>query len=340
MKYPFLFLVFVFFMTDVNAQNCFSIGSSKSDVKSVQGTPTSLMKLMDSEIWSYDYSTVTFDLGIVAGYSNTSKNLKICSTSKGYSNSKCFSIGSTKDAIRSIQGTPTSIIKLMDSEIWSYEYSSVTFDAGVVSGYSNISKNLKICSEENRTYNTEPDKIDRKISSESSQNSVDEQDVGFDPFIGQISSNVIFRTDPSQSSTKIKTLNSGSQVYVYSRNAINGYYKVIDIMTSSVGWVHSDYVNHIQDVDVNQGGAFQSTGYTSSFNSEVKIRNKSSYSIKLVVGDETFTVSPNSSKTVNIKPGRSYYIASAPGVIPASGYQSFESNNGYEWEFWVSTTKY
>jgi len=169
---------------------------------------------------------------------------------------------------------------------------------------------------------------------------VENQDVGFDPFLGQTTSSVNFRSGPSSSDSKIKTLSAGSTVYVYSNKSINNYYKAIDVMTSQIGWVHKNYVKYVQDVDVNEKGAFQSTGYTSSYNSEVSIRNKSSYTIKLVVGEETFTLSPNSTKSVKVKPGRKYYIATAPGVIPASGYQSFQSNNGYEWEFWVQTSRY
>ena len=167
--------------------------------------------------------------------------------------------------------------------------------------------------------------------------SVDNQDVEFDPFLGQTTSSVNFRSGPSSGKSKIKALSAGSTVYIYSKKSINNYYKAIDVMTSQIGWVHKNYVKYVQDVD--EKGTFQSTGYTSSYNSEVSIKNKSSYTIKLVVGEETFTLSPNSTKSVKVKPGRKYYIATAPGVIPASGYQSFQSNNGYEWEFWVQTSR-
>lgn len=165
------------------------------------------------------------------------------------------------------------------------------------------------------------------------------QDVGFDPFLGQTTSAVNFRNGPSSSSGKIKTLSAGITIYVYSDQSVNGYYKAIDVMTSDIGWVYKKYVQYVQDIEVSESGAFQSTGYSSNYNSEVNIENKSSYTIKLIVDTETFTLSPNSTKKLDIKPGRKYYIASAPGVIPASGYQSFESNNGYEWSFWVSTTR-
>lgn len=166
------------------------------------------------------------------------------------------------------------------------------------------------------------------------------QDVGFSPFLGTTTASVNLRSDPSLEGTKIKTLSKDSKIFVYSRTAINDFYKTIDIKTSQIGWIHKNYVKYIEDIEVSESGMFQSTGYNSSYNSEVSIKNSSSYTIKLIVGDDTFSLSPNSTEKVAVKPGRKYYIATAPGVIPASGYQSFQSNNGYEWKFWVETSRY
>lgn len=51
-----------------------------------------------------------------------------------------WTIGSDKLEVKRIQGTPTAII----GDTWSYEYSSISFTNGRVSGYSDISKNLKV----------------------------------------------------------------------------------------------------------------------------------------------------------------------------------------------------
>ncbi|WP_161598245.1 SH3 domain-containing protein [Maribacter flavus] len=167
-----------------------------------------------------------------------------------------------------------------------------------------------------------------------------DQELKFNPFLGQTSTAVNFRTGPSSSYSKITTLAPGSTLYVYSNETIDGYYKAIDIMSNEIGWVHNKYVIYAEAIEVNETGMFQSTGYSSNYNSEVNVENKSSYTIKLIVDSETFILSPNTTKMLNINPGRKYYIASAPGVIPASGYQTFESNNGYEWSFWVSTSRH
>ena len=184
-------------------------------------------------------------------------------------------------------------------------------------------------------------KTTKKSSSTTSskKNSTYSQEVGFNPFLGQTSTVVNFRTEPSSTYSKISTLPAGSTLYVYSDETIDGYFKAIDVMSNEIGWVHNKYVTYVEAIEVNEKGMFQSTGYSSNYDSEVNVENKSSYPIKLIVDTQTFTLSPNTTKKLDIKPGRKYYIASAPGVIPASGYQSFESNNGYEWSFWVSTTR-
>jgi len=68
------------------------------------------------------------------------------STDKPLSVGRHFALGSTKDEVLAIQGTPTSIIDGGGvGDIWSYGYSSVDFTSdGVVKGYSNISRNLHI----------------------------------------------------------------------------------------------------------------------------------------------------------------------------------------------------
>ncbi|MBL7968051.1 MAG: SH3 domain-containing protein [Prolixibacteraceae bacterium] len=320
-----------------SSSDCFEIGSSESTVRNIQGTPTSINDYDYFVVWNYGSSSVKFENGKVKSYDNLSNNLRICKSTSNYtSSSSCFEIGSSESEVRNIQGTPTSINDYDYFVVWNYGSSSVKFESQRVKSYNNLSRNLKICDSNN-------------ISNNSSQNNyrnqkettyTDNYDVGFNPFIGQTNSNVNFRTGPSQSNSVIKNLSSGTQVYVYSNKSINGFYKAIDIMTSDIGWIHKDYVSYIQNVDINESGAFQSTGYISSYNSEVIIRNKSTYIIKLVVENETFSLNPNSTKKVNIKPGNKYYIATAPGVTPASGHQEFESNNGYEWEFWVETRRY
>lgn len=60
--------------------------------------------------------------------------------------SNYFSIGSTKDEVKSIMGTPTGTFKYIfgDEETWHYGNSDVHFKNGKVIEYSNVARNLRI----------------------------------------------------------------------------------------------------------------------------------------------------------------------------------------------------
>ena len=52
-----------------------------------------------------------------------------------------------------------------------------------------------------------------------------------------------------------------------------------------------------------------------------------------------YEIPKESYKTLTISPGRKDYLATAPGVIPASDTQSFESYSKLEWDFWIETRR-
>lgn len=128
----------------------FTIGSSLDHVRRLQGTPTSITKfeLLGQEIWTYGYSRITFKNSRVQQYSNASYNLKVMLLPSPMFSSKApfFMLGSTKDEVLYQQGTPSSIstFELLNQEVWTYDYSRITFKQGQVHEYSNASHNLRV----------------------------------------------------------------------------------------------------------------------------------------------------------------------------------------------------
>jgi hypothetical protein len=114
----------------------FTLYSSQDEVRAVQGAPTAQL----ATAWRYGSSTVNFSNGVVVGYSNASKNLKVRVTPASPLSAVTFEVGSTQDTVLAAQGTPTSIV----GNRWRYESSTVDFQDGVVSSYSNISNNLRV----------------------------------------------------------------------------------------------------------------------------------------------------------------------------------------------------
>lgn len=124
-------------LTDAtHPQGYFTIGSGKEDVLAVQGTPDSII----GSSFSYRYSSISFQNNRVSGWSNISKNLRVRMISNSSRSENYFTLGSTKDDVVKIQGTPDSII----GNSYGYGYSSISFQGNSVVGWSNISKNLKV----------------------------------------------------------------------------------------------------------------------------------------------------------------------------------------------------
>jgi hypothetical protein len=64
----------------ISSPNFITIGSSKSDVARIQGTPKSIedLSFIDQEIWNYDYyNSITFKNGRVSEWNNSNGKLKV-----------------------------------------------------------------------------------------------------------------------------------------------------------------------------------------------------------------------------------------------------------------------
>ena len=118
----------------------FALGSSRDEVLSVQGTPTSV----ESNRWMYELSSVDFADGKVEGYANVSRNLRVrlepqgdvtAARTRGY-----FTLGSTTNEVVAVQGTPTSV----QGRRFRYESSYVDFANGRVESYYSASRNLHV----------------------------------------------------------------------------------------------------------------------------------------------------------------------------------------------------
>jgi predicted Ser/Thr protein kinase len=115
----------------------FTMGSTKDEVLAIQGTPDSII----GTSFSYGFSRVDFQGNRVSSWSSIGKNLKVqLAPTSRVAVKQFFTMGSTKDEVLAIQGTPDSII----GTSFSYGFSRVDFQGDKVSSWSNISKNLKV----------------------------------------------------------------------------------------------------------------------------------------------------------------------------------------------------
>lgn len=77
----FLSLLFIFISYNyLYSQSCIEIGSSKKEVRKVQGIPTAIHKYdaLGIEVWDYELSSITFKKERMDEYENIQHNLRLC----------------------------------------------------------------------------------------------------------------------------------------------------------------------------------------------------------------------------------------------------------------------
>ena len=98
-----------------------STGSTLGEVYSIQGIPT----VTEGETWHYGKSQIRFAQGKVTSWKEHPDNpLRIAGSPFVRSPERHFNIGSTKDEVRAIQGTPVSETE----SVWDYAPSRVYFE--------------------------------------------------------------------------------------------------------------------------------------------------------------------------------------------------------------------
>lgn len=119
----------------------FTLGSSERDVLRVQGPPDR----RSGGRWVYGLSEVRFQDGRVVGYDNFDGRLRVVlrpseKSGTGGPPGDFFTLGSTKDDVVRVQGTPTGV----RGPVWHYGFSSVRFFEDRVVDFDNSFGNLKI----------------------------------------------------------------------------------------------------------------------------------------------------------------------------------------------------
>jgi uncharacterized protein YgiM (DUF1202 family) len=154
-------------------------------------------------------------------------------------------------------------------------------------------------------------------------------------YLGWTTTQVNFRSGPGTEYDIISSLKPGSQVFISSTIAENGFYNVIDIATDKEGYLHKSYIKLGDQVVSNDAGIFSMEGKSTSQNPQLEIYNNTTLTMTLKLNNEKYFFSPQEKKTINYTSGNCNYRASAPGVTPNIGYEIFENYGVYSWEFYI-----
>ena len=127
----------------------FTIGSSKAEVRKIQGNPISTSKWIEgSELWNYsNISSIEFKSAKVQAWTNIGGSLKVrLVPGPNATTSRLFSLGSHKDDVARLQKTPPFSIHIANGrETWLFSGGSVDFSisSGRVIFYENTDGSLK-----------------------------------------------------------------------------------------------------------------------------------------------------------------------------------------------------
>ncbi len=158
-------------------------------------------------------------------------------------------------------------------------------------------------------------------------------------YLGTITKQVNFREGSSTEDNIISFLKPNSDVFIISLETENDYYNVIDIATDREGYVHKSFVKIGKLVSKSNESVFTPTGQSSNYDPEVKIFNNTSKTLTLKLNTQLYYFSPYETKNITLSPEKYDFRASAPGVIPYIGTERLKSNQGYSWEFYISTSR-
>lgn len=129
-----------------------TLGSPREEVFRVQGTPDRVTRYdsLQQETLYYNNSLIELTDNVVTGYSNLDGTLKVAvmpvDLPEGRSASDNWTIGSDRNDVFKVQGTPTqiSLDQSLCREVLHYGESTVELKNGFVAGYDNLAQNLRV----------------------------------------------------------------------------------------------------------------------------------------------------------------------------------------------------
>lgn len=154
-----------------------------------------------------------------------------------------------------------------------------------------------------------------------------------------VSQNANLRDAPSKSSNIIGVVIQENMVVLLDRESKDGWYNVIDIETSKEGWLHQSTLKITLAKNPKQEQLFQAETLSYFTEPEIAVQNASYLNINLKIGNQLIVIPANSNKSLKISQGTYKYYATAPGVFPSLGTQTFNNSNIYSWKFWVVTSR-
>jgi len=154
-------------------------------------------------------------------------------------------------------------------------------------------------------------------------------------YLGYTNDKVNLRDGAGTEFSVLRELPKFSNLFIFNKTLVNNYYHVIDIETSTEGYVYKDYVEFDKVVPKSNEKIFQPSGKISSLNPEISITNQTDRELTLKLNNTNYSFNSNETRRFSVEPGNYDFVASCPGVIPYYGSDLLEKNILYTWTFYI-----
>lgn len=156
-------------------------------------------------------------------------------------------------------------------------------------------------------------------------------------YLGYVLKSTALYTQPNDTSKIVEMLERGNAIYIETKQTDNGFLKALIINSNNEGYIRDDDVQIDKQLQENEEGVFTPTSKIENSNSQIIIKNSTKLNLLLKLNDKRYSFDPGERKSIDIAPGSYSYRASAAGVLPNFGTETFKRNQQYEWEFYVSS---
>ena len=165
---------------------------------------------------------------------------------------------------------------------------------------------------------------------------LDEADPGVD-FATVIASQANLRQGPDGASSVLLEVRSSDHLVLLNRTPTGSWYNVLHVDSNTDGWIHGSVIRLVYTRKARPAPVLRAEQVDTYSDPRIELDNKSYKDLNLKVGETIYSIPAYSKRSVTFSSGVHKYYASASGVLPAMGEQTFVVGHRYIWTFWIRT---
>jgi hypothetical protein len=143
------------------------------------------------------------------------------------------------------------------------------------------------------------------------------------------------RERAASDSTALLSLKRGTVLALLNREPKEGFYNVIEIDAGKEGWVSRNDLQIRLTKNPRKESMFKDIETGTTADPQLLIINDSGKVLTVRVGSETYVIDPGGRRQMTLKPGTYPVYASAPGVLPNFGDETFKAGVDRSLRFYI-----